>query len=136
MTQPRRGEDVLGSYNKKHSVLSACSAVKIWQSEFFATINRKEEGRMRLKDKAAIVTGSGRGIGEGIALRFAEEGAKVVVNDVNEADAKRTVETIQGKEGKAVAVVGSVTVREVAQKMVDIAVKEFGTVDILVNNAG
>src|SRR5512139_3131545 len=91
---------------------------------------------MRLKDKVAIVTGSGRGIGEGIALRLAEEGAKVVVNDVNEADAKRTVEAIQGKGGKAVAVVGSVTVREVAQKMVDTAVKEFGTVDILVNNAG
>ena len=91
---------------------------------------------MRLKDKVAIVTGAGRGIGEGIALRFAEEGAKVVVNDVNEADVNRTVETIKGKGGKAVAVVGSVTSREVAQRMVDTAVKEFGTVDILVNNAG
>jgi len=55
---------------------------------------------MRLKDKVGIVTGSGRGIGEGIALRFAEEGAKLIVNDVNEADAKRTVETIKGKGGK------------------------------------
>ena len=91
---------------------------------------------MRIKDKVAIVTGAGRGIGEGIALRFAEEGAKVVVNDVNEADVNRTVETIKGKGGKAVAVVGSVTSREVAQRMVDTAVKEFGTVDILVNNAG
>ncbi|MBU1207347.1 MAG: 3-oxoacyl-ACP reductase FabG [Proteobacteria bacterium] len=91
---------------------------------------------MRLKDKVAIVTGAGRGIGEGIALRFAEEGAKVVVNDVNDADANRTGERIQGKGGKAVAVVGSVTSREVAQKMVDRAVQEFGTVDILVNNAG
>ncbi len=50
---------------------------------------------MRLKDKVAIVTGSGRGIGEGIALRFAEEGAKIVVNDVNEADALRTVEKLK-----------------------------------------
>ena len=91
---------------------------------------------MRLKDKVAIVTGSGRGIGEGIALRFAEEGAKVVVNDVNEAEVKRTVEAIKSKGGQAVGVVGSVTSREVAQKMVDTAVKEFGTVDILINNAG
>ncbi len=91
---------------------------------------------MRLKDKAAIVTGAGRGIGEGIALRFAEEGAQVVVNDVNEADVNRTVETIKSQGGKAVPVIGSVASRPVAQKMVDTAVKEFGTVDILVNNAG
>lgn len=91
---------------------------------------------MRLKDKVAIVTGSGRGIGEGIALRFAEEGAKIVVNDINEADALRTVEKIKGMGRQAVAVIGSVASREIAQKMVDTAVNEFGTVDILVNNAG
>lgn len=91
---------------------------------------------MRLKDKVAIVTGSGRGIGEGIVLRFAEEGAKIIVNDVNEADAKSVVEKIKAKGGKAVAVVGSVASREVVQKMVDAAVKEFGTVDIIINNAG
>jgi len=55
---------------------------------------------MRLKDKAAVVTGAGRGIGEGIALRFAEEGAKLIVNDVNEADASRTVEAIKSKGAK------------------------------------
>jgi len=52
---------------------------------------------MRLKDKVAIVTGSGRGIGEGIVLRFAEEGAKIIVNDVNEADAKAVVDKIKAK---------------------------------------
>jgi len=91
---------------------------------------------MRLKDKVAIVTGAGRGIGGAIALLFAEEGAKVVVNDVNEADAKSTAEEIKGRGGQAGLAIGSVTVRAIAQKMVDTAVQEFGTVDILVNNAG
>jgi NAD(P)-dependent dehydrogenase (short-subunit alcohol dehydrogenase family) len=91
---------------------------------------------VRLKDRVAVVTGAGRGIGEGIALRFAEEGARVVVNDVNEADGNRTVEAIKNKGGQSIAVIGSVTVRALAQNMMDMAVKSFGTVDILVNNAG
>ena len=91
---------------------------------------------MRLKDKVAIVTGAGRGIGEAIALLFVAEGAKVVVNDVNETDANSTMEAIKGGGGQASLVIGSVTIRDIAQKMVDTALKEFGTVDILVNNAG
>jgi NAD(P)-dependent dehydrogenase (short-subunit alcohol dehydrogenase family) len=91
---------------------------------------------MRLKDKVAIITGSGRGIGEGIVLRFAEEGAKIIVNDVNEADAKNVVDQVGAKGGKAIAVIGSVSDRATVQKMVDTAVKEFGTLDIIINNAG
>ncbi|MEN6508899.1 MAG: 3-oxoacyl-ACP reductase FabG [Smithella sp.] len=91
---------------------------------------------MRLKNKVAIVTGSGRGIGEGIVLRFAEEGAKLVINDVNEADAKNVVDQVKAKGGQAVTVIGSVSDRATVQKMVDTAVKEFGTLDIIVNNAG
>jgi len=91
---------------------------------------------MRLKDKVAIVTGSGRGIGEGIVMRFVEEGAKIVINDVNEADASAVVEKVKAAGGQAVAVIGSVASREVVQNMVDTAVKEFGTLDIIVNNAG
>ena len=91
---------------------------------------------MRLKDKIAVVTGAGRGIGEEIALRFVEEGAKLVVNDINKADGNRTVEAIKSKGGQAVVVIGSVAVRGIAQKIMGTAVKEFGTVDILVNNAG
>jgi len=91
---------------------------------------------MRLKDKVAVITGSGRGIGEGIVLRFVREGAKIIVNDVNEADAKNVVEKVNDQGGKAVAVIGSVASRSVVQHMVDTAVKEFGTLDIMVNNAG
>ena len=91
---------------------------------------------MRLKDKVAIITGSGRGIGEGIVMRFVEEGAKIVVNDVNEADAKNVVDQVKAKGGQAVYVLGSVAERAVVQNMVDTAVKEFGTLDIIVNNAG
>lgn len=91
---------------------------------------------MRLKDKVAVVTGSGRGIGEGIALRFAEEGAKIVVNDVDEANANAVVKKIKDLGSDAVAVIGSVASREVVQKMVDTAVNVFGKIDIMVNNAG
>lgn len=91
---------------------------------------------MRLKDKVAVITGSGRGIGEGIVLRFAKEGAKIIVNDVNEADAKNVVEKVKAQGGKAVAVLGSVATRAVVQQMVDTAIKEFGTLDIMINNAG
>jgi 3-oxoacyl-[acyl-carrier protein] reductase len=97
---------------------------------------KEEEEKMRLQGRVAIITGAGKGIGEGIALEFAREGAKLVVNDLSEPDARRTVETIKNKGGQAVAVVGSVASQDVARKMAAIAGKEFGTVHILVNNAG
>ena len=91
---------------------------------------------MRLKDKVVLVTGAGRGIGEAIALLFAEEGANLVVNDVNETDAHSTAEKIKDRGRQARLVIGSVTVQDIVQRMVDTAVQEFGTLDILVNNAG
>lgn len=91
---------------------------------------------MRLKDKTAVVTGAGRGIGEGIALRFAGEGAKIVVNDVNVDNAENTAEQIRAKGARAVVVSGSVAERGVVQALVDTALKEFGALDIMVNNAG
>jgi len=91
---------------------------------------------VRLKDKVAIITGSGRGLGKEAALLFAREGAKVVVCDVNEEWAKSTAREIQEAGGVAIAVHVDVTSPESVKAMVDETLKEFGRIDVLVNNAG
>lgn len=91
---------------------------------------------MRLKGKIAIVTGAGRGIGEGISLRLAEEGANVACVDVNDVDAKNTVKQIESNGGKAIAVKCDVSKSADVEAMVKEVVGAFGTIDILVNNAG
>ncbi len=90
---------------------------------------------MRLKDKIAIVTGAGRGIGKAIAFRFAEEGAKVVVDDVNEVIGTETVSTITDAGGEALFVNADVSNAADAEKLTTKAVNVYGTVDVLVNNA-
>ena len=89
-----------------------------------------------LDGKVAIITGSGRGIGQGIALKFVKEGAKVVINDIDAAPCNETVEMVKKIGGKAIGCVADVTNPTQVKKMVDDCVKAFGTVDILVNNAG
>lgn len=91
---------------------------------------------MRLKDKIAIVTGAGSGFGEAIARRYAQEGAKVVVNDLNGDAAKRVAGGITQEGGKAVAQKGDVTVSADVKAMIQAAVDSYGGLDILVNNAG
>lgn len=91
---------------------------------------------MRLKDKAAIVTGGGQGIGKGIALKFAEEGADLLLFDMNAATTQETAGEIRALGRKAVAVTGSVTRQDDVDRMVEVCLKEFGRIDILVNNAG
>ena len=92
---------------------------------------------MQFADKVAIVTGSSRGIGRAIALRFAAGGAKVVVNyHSNEAAANQVVEQVRAGGGEAIAVQADVSQPAQAQALVDAAQKAFGRVDILVNNAG
>ena len=85
---------------------------------------------MRLKDKVALITGAGRGIGRDIALAYAREGARVVINDVDPATAAQTA-----KETSGLAVTADVAKSSDINRLVDTVIKERGRVDILVNNA-
>lgn len=91
---------------------------------------------MRLKEKVAIITGAGRGIGEFTAKRFAKEGAAVVVADLNPEDVNNVVESIKAEGGEAMAYIVNVTDRAMVNNMVKETVDKYGKVDILVNNAG
>ena len=89
----------------------------------------------KLEGKVAIVTGSGQGIGRGIAIAFAKEGAKVVVADINAETANNVANEIQDLGKEALAIVCDVGDEQQVQNMVDQAVAKFGPIDILVNNA-
>ncbi|KAF0198081.1 MAG: 3-oxoacyl-acyl-carrier protein reductase [Bacillota bacterium] len=91
---------------------------------------------MRLKDKVAIVTGGGRGIGEATAKLFSREGAMVVVADMNQQDIDRVVADITASGGKAIGCVVNVTDRTMVDGLVQAATQSFSRIDILVNNAG
>ncbi len=90
----------------------------------------------KLDGKVALVSGSGRGIGQAIALKLASEGARVVVNDLDEGPALDTVAEIKAQGGEAVACVGSVTAPDFAERFVGAAVETYQGLDIIVNNAG
>jgi NAD(P)-dependent dehydrogenase (short-subunit alcohol dehydrogenase family) len=94
----------------------------------------------RLKDRVAVVTGSGQGIGRAIAVALAEEGAKVVTNnrrpDTPGGDAATTAKQITDMGGQAMPFFGSVSEFEMAGKLIQATVDKFGRLDILVNNAG
>ena len=98
-----------------------------------------------LQDKVVIVTGAGRGIGRGIAMMAAANGAKVVVNDLggledgsgaDSSPADEVVEQIKAMGGEAIASYASVTDWDAAHEIVDVAVNYFGRIDCVVNNAG
>lgn len=91
---------------------------------------------MRLEGKVAIVTGAGAGFGEGVARRFAEEGASVVVNDLNDADGERVAAEIRAAGGAAAYVRGDVSSGPDVARLVQDAVKRYGRLDVMVNNAG
>lgn len=92
---------------------------------------------MKLQSKVALITGSSRGIGRAIALRFAKEGAKIIINYKNsEAKAKKLVEEIKTLGSDALAIKCNVSRENEVTSMVEKTIKTFGKIDILVNNAG
>ena len=91
---------------------------------------------MRLKDKVAIITGSARGIGQATALKFAAEGARVVVCDLDRKAVDEVVERITASGGQAVGFTLNVTDKASIAAMVKGVTDKYGRVDVLVNNAG
>jgi 3-oxoacyl-[acyl-carrier protein] reductase len=91
---------------------------------------------MGLSNRVAIVTGSGQGIGREIALMLAEQGASIVISDINAATAKEVAAEIEAKNGKSIAIPVNVTVADEVTKLVEQTLSSFGHIDILVNNAG
>lgn len=91
---------------------------------------------MRLKDKVALITGAASGIGKEIAVKFAQEGAKVVIADIDENKAKATADEIQNDKYEALAVGIDVTNEEQVELAMEKVVSAYGGVDILVSNAG
>ncbi|HPU63358.1 MAG TPA: SDR family oxidoreductase [Mobilitalea sp.] len=91
---------------------------------------------MKLKDKVAIVTGAASGMGKAIAIRFAKEGAKVVLSDINQPVLDEVVAQIKSENGEALGIIADVAKKEDTDNLVDVTVKTYSTVDILVNNAG
>ncbi len=90
----------------------------------------------RLQSKVALITGAGMGMGREAALLFAEEGARVVVCDINRAAAEETVSLVRRAGGDAAAAIGDVAVEDDVRRMTEEGVRRFGALHILYNNAG
>ena len=91
---------------------------------------------MRLKDKVAIITGAGQGIGHATAIKFAQEGAKVALCDINRPAVDAAVEAIIASGGQAIGFVVDVTEKQSIARMVEGVMGAWGRIDTLVNNAG
>ncbi|OGK33153.1 hypothetical protein A3E10_01120 [Candidatus Roizmanbacteria bacterium RIFCSPHIGHO2_12_FULL_37_23] len=91
---------------------------------------------MRLQNKVGIITGGGTGIGAGIALMFAKEGAQVIICGRRKEPLEKTVDEIKKSGGEAIYCITDVSSQKQIQEMVETTITKFGAIDILVNNAG
>ena len=106
------------------------------ETEEATIISTPSNGNPSLRDKVAIITGSGNGIGKATAKAMSDAGAKVVVSDVLENDGIQTVSEIVAAGGDAIFVKADVSNADDCKSLVESAVQKFGRLDILVNNAG
>jgi NAD(P)-dependent dehydrogenase (short-subunit alcohol dehydrogenase family) len=116
---------------------------RTWSCSVLFVFSIIDKGGKRMKNsgetfkgRVAIVTGGGRGIGKGIAMRLAEAGADVVIGDVDRIHAEQTADELEKRLGSAIAVQVDVTQEDSIADAVKIVLKEFGKIDILINNAG
>jgi 3-oxoacyl-[acyl-carrier protein] reductase len=90
---------------------------------------------IRLKDKVAIITGAGRGLGKAFALRFAEEGARLLLPDISLERAQETAREIKARGGEAISMLTDISDEKATKRMADEVMRLYGRVDILLNNA-
>ena len=90
----------------------------------------------RVQDQVAIVTGAGKGLGEAISYRLAQEGARLVLADIDETMLEATAKRIRDDGGEIVTLIGDITEEEPASQLIESAIAHFGQIDILVNNVG
>src|ERR1700756_2578731 len=109
--------------------LSPCVPRRSWSR---AAIT-EGDGQMRLKGKSVVITGAASGIGRATAIRFAAEGARLVIADRNETRLDEVLATVRNSGGSAVSAVGDISRKEVAEALIDQAVAAHGRIDVLVN---
>ena len=90
----------------------------------------------RVQGRVAVVTGAARGLGQAISYRLAQEGARLVLGDIDEVGLEITATKIRDSDGEVITLVGDVTEEEIACQLVECAIKHYGQIDILVNNVG
>ena len=86
---------------------------------------------MRLKDLCIVITGSGRGIGRSIAVCCAEEGARVVINDIQSSNLLETKRILESKSADVITFEGDISIRSESEELIESAVKGFGRIDVL-----
>src|SRR5882672_3119048 len=120
----------------KAGIQGECGACGFWTPAFAGVTKDKtikgREGPMRLKDKVAIITGGGSGFGEGMARRFAAEGAAIVINDLKASGGQRVVDVLKQRGAKAMFIQGDVAQRPDVKALIARTLADFGRIDILV----